>query len=75
MKGLGTARGGPHALETTREEKASLNKSVMIKSSAVPLLLPAFCALAEMLPPIHYLPFLLSASPALSHLSRKTELG
>lgn len=34
----------------------------MIESSAVPGALPAFCSLAEMVPPIHYFPFLLSDS-------------
>lgn len=40
MKGPGTAHGGPGALETGREEKASLNEPVMIKSSAVLVLRP-----------------------------------
>ena len=56
-----------------REEKASLNESVMIKSSAVPVLRPTSCALVETLSLIHYLSFLLSASPACSHLRGKAE--
>ena len=74
MKGLGTAHGGPGALETGREEKASLNEPAMIKSSAVPMLRPTSCALVETVSLIHYLFFLLSASPVCSHLRGKAEL-
>lgn len=73
MKGPGTAHGGPGALETVREEKASLNEPVMIKSSSVPVLHPTSCALVETLSLIHYLSFLLSASPVCSHLCGKAE--
>lgn len=72
MKGLGTAHGGPGALETGREEKASLNEPAMIKSSAVPVLRPTSCALVETLSLIHYLFFSqppLSAATSAGRLS------
>lgn len=45
-----------------RREGTSLSESAMIESFAVPWAPPAFYSLAEMLPPIRYLTFLLSAS-------------
>lgn len=63
MKELGWAPGGQVHRRQKEREGTSLNESVMIKSFAIPRASPAFGSLAEILPPIHYLPFLLASQP------------
>lgn len=73
MKGLGWAPGGQVHWRQRGREGTSLNESVMIKSFALPWAPPAFGSLAEMLPPIRYLPFLSASQPTAT--GRNTELG